>query len=58
MLLLAAVFGAAGAVVGLFASYYLILPSGATIVLTVVAVFVVSWVARLARDAAGRARAD
>jgi len=54
MLLLSALFGAASAVVGLYAAYHLRLPSGATIVLTVVLIFVVSLVARGLRDRRGR----
>lgn len=54
VLLLAAAFGVAGAVVGLYASYHLRLPSGATIVLTVGAIFLVSLAARGLRDRRGR----
>jgi manganese/iron transport system permease protein len=54
MLLLAALFGVGSAVVGLYASFHLRLPSGATIVLTVVAIYIVSWAARILRDARGR----
>lgn len=51
---LAAAFGAASATVGLYASYHLRLPSGATIVLTVVLIYAVSWLARVLHDARGR----
>jgi ABC-type Mn2+/Zn2+ transport system permease subunit len=54
MLLLSALFGVTSAVVGLYVSFYLPLPSGATIVLTVVLIFVASWIARELRDALGR----
>lgn len=51
LLALAAIFGVSGAVIGLYASYHLRLPSGATIVLTVVTIYAVSWATRLIRDA-------
>jgi manganese/iron transport system permease protein len=54
MLLLSALFGVTSAVVGLYVSFYLPLPSGATIVLTVVLIFVASWIARELRDVLGR----
>lgn len=54
MLLLSALFGVTSAVVGLYVSFHLPLPSGATIVLTVVLIFVVSVTARGLRDARGR----
>lgn len=56
MLALAAAFGAASAVVGLYASYHLRVPSGATIVLTAAIIFLVSFAARGLRDARGRHR--
>lgn len=54
LLALAAIFGTASALIGLYASYYLRLPSGATIVLTIAAIFLISLVARAIRDARGR----
>lgn len=50
LLLLSAVFAVVSAVVGLYASYHLVLPSGATIVLTVMGIFVISWATRSGRE--------
>jgi manganese/iron transport system permease protein len=54
MLALSAVFGVASAIVGLYGSFYLRLPSGATIVLALALIFVVSFGARALREAHGR----
>lgn len=54
LVLLAAIFGTASAMVGLYASYYLRVPSGATIVLTVALIFLISFTARGLRDLRGR----
>lgn len=56
MIALAATFGAVSEVVGLYASYHLRVPSGATIVLTAATIFLISFAARALRDARGRRR--
>jgi ABC-type Mn2+/Zn2+ transport system permease subunit len=58
MLALAALFGMGSALIGLYTSFYLRLPSGATIVLTLAIIFVISFIGRGLRDRQGRRAAS
>lgn len=51
MMLLAALLAVGASVIGLYASFYLRVPSGAVIVLTCTAGFVLAWLTRLVRQA-------